>query len=113
MRCGSLAVSASASSWPRSRVGGQHDLDQRLRARRGLLRQPADALARAMGDPAVLGGELAGDDVKQRGLAGAVAADQPDPRAIGNARRGVVDQQASGDADGKVFNDEHAVFWRL
>ena len=88
MRCGSVAVSASASSAAALEIGRQHDLDQRLRPGRRFLRQPADAFARADGDAAVFGGEFAGDDVKQRGLAGAVAADQPDAGAVRNARRG-------------------------
>ena len=69
-----------------------------MRARAGML------------DRAVLGGELADDRAEQRGLAGAVAADQPDARAVRDAHRGVVEQQAPGDADRDIVENEHAAF---
>ena len=56
---------------------------------------------------AVLGRDFAGDGAEQRGLAGAVAPDQPDARAGRNMRRGAVEQQAAGDADRKIVDDEH------
>ena len=108
MRCGSLAVSASASRALRSTIGGEHELDQAFGPVRRLLRQPAEALARAMRHPPVLGGDVADDDMEQGGLAGTVAADQADMGAFGNARRGIVDQKASGNADREVFDDEHS-----
>ena len=92
----------------RSTSALEHDLDQAFRAVRRLLRQPADAPARRHLDVAVLGGDVAGDDVEQRALAAAVAADEPDAGAVRNADRGVLDQQPAGDADGKIVDDEHA-----
>ena len=89
MRCGSCAVSASASSAARSRIGGQHHLEQALRPVRRFLRQPADAASAADLDIAVLGRDLAGDHLEQRGLAGAVAPDQPDAGAGRDAGRGI------------------------
>ena len=86
----------------------QHDLDQAFRPVRRFLRQPADAPARRKLDVALLGRDVAGDDAEQRGLAGAVAADQADARAGRNARGGAFQQQAAGNADGEVVDDEHA-----
>ena len=94
-------------------VGGEHDLDQAFRAARRFLRQPADARARrhARSSPCS-SGELAGDGAEQRGLADAVAADEPDARAVRDARGGAVEQQAAGNADREVVENEHArVLW--
>ena len=107
MRCGSCAVSASASSAVRSRVGREHDVDQAFRAVRRLLREPADARARRQLIAPLLGRDLAGDRAEQRGLAGAVAADQPDARAGRHARRGVVEQEAAADPVGEVVEGKH------
>ena len=86
----------------------QHDLEQAVRPVRGFLRQPSDAPARRDLDVALLGREIAGDDAEQGGLAGAVAADQADPRAGGNARGGAFQQLAAGNADSEIVNNEHA-----
>ena len=86
----------------------QHDLDQAFRPVRRFLRQPADAPARRDLDVALLGGDIAGDDAEQSGLAGAVAADQADARARRNARGGAFQQRASGNADREIVDDEHA-----
>ena len=59
-------------------VGGEHELDQALRPARRLLRHPADAGRARHVDAAVVGLQLAGDQAQQRGLAGAVAADEAD-----------------------------------
>ena len=62
---------------PRCAVGLEHDLEQAFRAVGGFLRQASDAPARRHLDVAVLGRNVAGDHAEQRGLAAAVAADQP------------------------------------
>jgi hypothetical protein len=61
-------------------VGGKDHIDQPLRAARRLLRKAADAGARRQVDRAVLQRKLMRDRAEQRGLADAVAADQPDAR---------------------------------
>ena len=81
-------------------VGRKHDLEQALRAVGRFLRQPPDAPARRQLDAAVLGREVAGDHVEQRGLAGAVAADQADAGAGRDAGRGAF-QQARGRQRGR------------
>ncbi len=94
MRCGSCAVSASASRPVRSVSAREHDVDQPFRTTRRLLRQAPDARARRHPDGAVLQPDLARDGAEQRGLADAVAADQPDARAVQDARRGAIEKQA-------------------
>ena len=107
MRCGS-ARSPLPPAAPCARYAPQHDLEQAVRAVRRFLREPSDAPARRDLDVALLGRDLAGDDAEQRGLAGAVAADQPDPRAGRNARGGAIEQRPAGNADGEIVDDEHA-----
>ena len=58
----------------------------------------ADARSRRTHDIAVLGRDLTHDGAEQRGLAGAVAADEPDARAVRNARGGVFQQKLAGHA---------------
>ena len=89
-------------------VGLEHDLEQAFRAVRRFLRQPADAPARRQLDAAVLGRDVAGDHVEQRGLAGAVAADKADAGAGRDAGGGAFEQRAAGNADGEIVDDEHA-----
>ena len=86
----------------------QHDLEQAVWPVRGFLRQAPDAPARRNVDVTLLGRDVAGDDAEQSGLAGAVAADQADPRTGRDARRGTFQQLASGNADREIVNDEHA-----
>jgi hypothetical protein len=60
----------------------------------------------------LLGADVAGDDVEQRRLAGAVATDQPDASAGHDAGRGIFKKRAAGDADGEVVDDKHgAALW--
>ena len=88
-------------------VGGEDNVEQAVGAARRFLQKTADAGALAHGDGAGFRRKIAGDDIEERGLAGAVAADQADAAARGHPHRGVVDQQASGDADGEVFDRQH------
>jgi hypothetical protein len=73
----------------------QHDLEQALRTIRCFLRQPSDTPARRQLDGAVLGRHIARDHVEQRGLAGAVAADQADPGAGNDAGGGAFQKRAA------------------
>ena len=88
-------------------IGGEHDFDQRLRAARRFLRDAADAPAPRQADIAALGAEIAGDDLEQGGLAGAVAADEADARAVGDGGTGMVEQQAFAEAIGDVVDRQH------
>ncbi len=56
----------------------------------------------------VFGRQFARNDMEQRGLAGAVAADETDARAVGHAHGSAVKQQAARNADGKIVDDQHA-----
>ena len=107
MRCGSVAVCSSVEQRRALGIGLEHDLDQRLLGARRLLRDLADARVLRQADRAGLGRQLAGDGAEQRGLAGAVAADKPGLRAGRQGQRGMVEQQASGDAERKVVDDQH------
>jgi hypothetical protein len=88
-------------------IGLEHHFDQRLGSVRRFLRQATQSVAGGSGDIAGLGVELAADHVEQRRLAGAVAADKPDARAVRNLHGGVIDQEPARDADGEVFDGEH------
>ena len=88
-------------------VGLEHDLDQRLLGARRFLRHLADARVLRQADRAGLRREVAGDGPEQRRLAGAVAADEACLRARRQRQRGVVEEQASGDAERKVVDDQH------
>jgi hypothetical protein len=57
-------------------VRREHDIDQGVGARGRFLQEAADVRALAQGDAAGFCREIPGDDVEQRGLAGAVAADK-------------------------------------
>jgi hypothetical protein len=83
MRCGSVAVSASLMQRGALAVGGQHEVDQRIRPARRFLFHPAHAHAARQGDLPILGVQFAADQPEQRGLAGAVAADKADARPLG------------------------------
>ena len=88
-------------------VGLEHEIDQPLRAAGGLLLDAADAGLFGQAHRARLGGDFAADQPKQRGLAGAVAPDQPHPRPGRQGRRGLVDEQAFADAVAQVVEMQH------
>ena len=92
---------------PRALGSARAPLDQALGAVRRFLRQPADAPARRHARSAVLGRDSPVMTLNSVRLAAAVAADEADPRAVRNPNRGVLDQQAAGDADGEVVDEEH------
>ncbi len=113
IRCGSVAVSASASRLARS-MSAASTTSIRLSgplgascARRPTRQRGGSSMS------ALLGRDVAGDDVEQRGLAAAVAAHQPDAGAGRDPRRRLVDQKPAGNADGKVVDVEHGrALWR-
>ena len=71
----------------------------------GVLRQVADTAG--PGDGAAGGKCLAGQDLGERGLAGAVAADQADLVAGGDPERHVVHEQAGARADLELMGGDH------
>ena len=79
MRCGIVRGLGLGQQRACAPVGGQHGVDQALRPARRLLRHACRcALARGQGDAAVVGVQLAGDQLQQGRLARAVAADEAD-----------------------------------
>ena len=81
-------------------VGGEHELDQAV----GPARAPPAPPSRCGSSAGMLmapssGCKLAGDQAQQRGLARAVAADQADLVAGGDADGGLVEEDAALDAD--------------
>src|SRR5262245_32721804 len=107
-----IALGCSALQQPRPlAVGLEHHVDQAVGTVWGFLCQAADAPTLRPLDLAVLGGDIAGDDVEQRALAAAVAADEADPRPLRNPDRGVLDQKPAGNADGQVVDDQHGVLY--
>ena len=59
--------------------------------------EPVDALAGEM-DRAVVGREHAGDDVEQRGLAGAIGTDDREDSALRHAEADIVDREQAAEA---------------
>ena len=107
MRCGSCAVSASASNASRSRCAlsttssrlsgpfGASCARRPIRQRGGISTLPCSAER----SPAIT--------LNKRGLAGSIAAYQSDPCTRGNTRGGAFQQHATGNADSKIVNVEH------
>jgi len=81
-------------------VGRQNDVDQPLGSVGRLLQQAADAGAGRQRHAAVLGGDLARNGTEQGRLAGAVAADEPDPRTVRDGDGGFLDQKPAGNPNG-------------
>ena len=107
MRCGSVAVSASASrrcarGWPASTISirrsgpsGASCGSRPMVARAGQAKRPCStAMSPAMARNRV-------------DLAGAVAADEADPGAIGNLRRRLLDQEPAGHAQRNIVDHQH------
>jgi hypothetical protein len=91
-------------------IGLEHDFEQALRAIGRFLGKPADAIARRDLHLPPLGRDLAGDEAKERGLAGAVATHKPDMRAGWQRYGGTVEQGAAADPIGKVGDHKHRMF---
>jgi len=79
------------------------------------LRDLADTGVLRQRDAAGFRREIARDDAKQRGFAGAVTADETRLRSRRQRYAGVVDQEASGNSYGDVVKDKHdeSAFARL
>src|ERR1035438_4432749 len=91
---GALQFVEVGGVWTR-RDGGGNDLVHGVAfGELGLLRHVADARIAAQGDAAAVGFKLAGKDAEESGLACAVAADQAEALAFGDAERDVFEQQA-------------------
>ena len=88
-------------------VGREHEVDEAFRPSRRLLLDAADARALGRKDRAALRRKFAANEAEERGLAGAVAPDEPDPRARGQRRAGAVDQQTFAEPIGKAVDVEH------
>src|SRR5262245_20768744 len=67
-------------------VGFEHDLDQAFGTVRRFLGEAADAGPRRQRDLAMLDRDVARNGAEQRGLSHPVAPDEPNPRAVRNAR---------------------------
>ncbi len=88
-------------------VGHQNGIDQALRPGRGLLRHHAHAGAVGQRDVAGIGMQFARDQLQQRRLAGAVAADQPGMVPGRQRQVGALQQDAPADAVGQVLDRQH------
>ena len=108
MRCGSVAVSASAMRAAALLVGLEHDLDQRLLGAGRFLRDLADAGVFRDGDRPALGAHIAGNDTEERRFAGAVLADEAGLGAGGQRHAGVVDEETAGNTGRKIGYRDHA-----
>src|SRR6476661_1499696 len=85
----------------------EDDIEQAFGAVGRFLGEPADAIAGRDLYLALLRRDLAGDDAKERRLAGAVAADEPDMGAGRQRDRGMVEQGAAADTIGEVGEGKH------
>ena len=88
-------------------VGRQHGIQHRDVAAGRILRDRADAHAAGHVDVAAVGLDHALDQAQQRRFARAIAADQADLPAVGNGRRGAIEQDALAVAEGKVVDVQH------
>ena len=84
-----------------------HEVAQRAAALdRQVLRQVADADAAAPLDAAAIDGLLVGDDAEERGLARAVRPDEADAIRLGDPEGKAVHDDAPGEAERDVFQDQ-------
>ena len=65
---------------------------------------------RGSDDAAALGRDLAPDDPEQGRLAGAVAADEPDPRPVRHREGGVIEEDPLADPVGQLVDVKHRAF---
>jgi hypothetical protein len=79
-------------------IGGEHGLERGRGAARRFLGDVAEPRAARHFDLALVGFELADDDLHQRRLAGAVAADQPDLASRRDRSRGAVEDRTPAKA---------------
>jgi hypothetical protein len=88
-------------------VGGQHHVQHGFLACRRFLRHRADPRLLVDVDGARIRGDMLLDQVKQRGLAGAVLADETGFHPIGQHQGGVFQQHAALDTIGQVIDTQH------
>src|SRR3546814_1631777 len=80
-----------------------------LLARGGFLRDLADPGGARIGDAAAVGVQLAGNQLQEGGLAGAVAADQADPLALVNRDGGAVEERVALNPEFEVVDVQHGI----
>jgi hypothetical protein len=85
-------------------IGRQNRVDERDLVAGNLLAHAADLPAERQLDRAGVERQLAPDDAKERGLAGAVAPDKTDLVACRDYRRGVLEQRTALDRIGDVVD---------
>ena len=90
-------------------IGSHHGFERRRRAGRGFLRHIAHAGGLGHVDAAAVRLQRTGDDLHQRGLAGAVAADEADAAAWRQRRAGIVEDGPAAKADGDGIDGQHAM----
>ncbi len=88
-------------------VGGKHGVEEAVAGRRRLLGDAADAGALGHLDLAAVERGLAADQPEERGLAAAVASDEPDLVPGGDRRRGIVEELLALDREGDVADRQH------
>ncbi len=88
-------------------VGGHHGFEHAEAVARRFLRYGADAGPLVDLDRARVDGNVALDQVEQRGLAGAVLAHEPRLGPVGQHQRGALEQGPPLDAVGEVGDGEH------
>ena len=88
-------------------VGGEHGLERGGEAGGRFLRDIAEPGTARHLDGSAVGFEQVGEDTDQRGLAGAVAADQPDAALGRQLGGGAVDDRAAAEAHGDAGDVEH------
>ena len=90
------------------RVGRQHGLEQRLRARRRLLPYLREPGPGGQADLAAVHSNFARDGSQQRALARAIAADQADPAARVNPQLRLLEQGPAGHAQRHAIDHQQA-----
>ena len=89
------------------KVRRQHEVDQRRRTARRLLLDATEPCAGGNGDRAAFRGDFAADQPEQRGLAGAVTADEARAGASREEHPGVVEQQPAAEPVDEIVDREH------
>ncbi len=107
IRAASVAVSLSVSNSARSVSAASTVSISETSIARHFLCDATDAGAVGQGDRAGLQRQLAPDQAKERGLAGAIAPDDAHFMAIGDRDTGVLDQRAASDRIGDIINAQH------
>ena len=88
-------------------IGGQHPFDERRVAAWRFLRDVADALIARRRDGPVIRRDFAFQQTQQRGLAGTIAADEPDLVAVRNSGGCRIQDHAPFDPVGEVIDMKH------